>query len=402
MKNYISLKQFKSILAQASFTEQEIEFITTEGRKSLEGNKKGYYIGSKCEFLENKIKEIKDIVFRDSCAVDRSEADKVLKSMTRRAKSIREKVIRFEYICYDVRKLIGISYDMKKAEIVDVLSNLGIKRNEYKFTNSGNFDGVTTINAWYTIHMIAKAEQAKIDAANKRKETIRKKHDAEICELTDNFNWHGWSHNLPLKVGSNFDGVQLSYDKHNSVSIDEHTEWKQYTKNQSWPVTHRTLNVSLRKGWRIRKVGGIVTFYKGKFDRQGMAVEWVEQGRAIADIRIVKGYLVRGEHIEANSLEEAKRINADHRADILANTIEARRKTVYYREHEDELVVTFNDSLNSGNCRPGTMNFKNQYEEAIGREANSITVGELRKYAKKFGCTYYAERAIKYALNHIK
>lgn len=401
MKNYISLKQFKSILAQASFTEQEIEYITTTGLNSLEGNKKGYYIGSKFEFLENEIKEIKDIVLRDGSAVERKNADDVLKSMIRRAKSIREKVIS-SFDAYQDKYLAGFTYDMSKEQIVERMEAIGVSRNGYKISKSG-FLTVTTLDAWYTIHMIAKAEQKKIDAAKKRKEAIRQKHDKEINNLTDNFNWHStWSYSNAIKTGSNFDGVQLSYGKQNSVSIDEYTEWKQYTKRQSWPVTHRTLNVSLRKGWRIRKVGGIVTFYKGKFDRQGMAVEWVEQGRAIADIRIVKGYLVRGEHIEAKSLEEAKRINADHRADILANTIEARRKTVYYREHEDELVVTFNDSLNSGNCRPGTMNFKNQYEEAIGREANSITVGELRKYAKKFGCTYYAERAIKYALNHIK
>lgn len=397
MKKYINLNQFKSILARASFTEQEIEYLTTVGSDSLEGNKKGYYIGAGYNDDRN---EVSDVVCSNGCVVSACEKEKVLKSMTRRAQSIREKIIRnFDF--YAEKKLVGLDFDMPAEQKIELLSNLGIKRDDYKLTEHGTLT-ITTINAWYTIHMIAKAEQAKIDAANKRKETIRKKQDAEICQLSDNISWHGWSGGLPLKVGSNFDGVQLSYEKHNSLSIHEYTVWKQYTKHESWPVTHRTLYVSLRKGWRIRAVGGIVTFYKGKFDRQGMAVEWVEQGKAIADIHIVKGYLVRGEHIEAKSLEEAKLINADHRADILANTIEARRKTIYYREHEDELVVTFNDSLNSGNCRPGTMNFKNQYEDAVGHEANSITVGELRKYAKKFGCTYYAERAIKYALNHIK
>lgn len=49
---------------------------------------------------------------------------------------------------------------------------------------------------------------------------------------------------------------------------------------------------------------------------------------------------------------------------------------------------------------PGTQEFKHKYEEAIGHKATSISIADLRKYAKQFGVEYYAEQAIEYALNH--
>ena len=54
----------------------------------------------------------------------------------------------------------------------------------------------------------------------------------------------------------------------------------------------------------------------------------------------------------------------------------------------------------SNNSLPGTQEFKNKYEEAIGHKATSISIADLRKYAKQFGVEYYAEQAIEYALNH--
>lgn len=114
------------------------------------------------------------------------------------------------------------------------------------------------------------------------------------------------------------------------------------------------------------------------------------------------GYLVRGEHIEAESLREAIRINEEHRAMKLARIL-SKRKRAERREEEKQngsLKITFADSLNAGNCRPGTQEFKNKYEEAIGHKATSISIADLRKYAKQFGVEYYAEQAIEYALNH--
>ena len=50
-------------------------------------------------------------------------------------------------------------------------------------------------------------------------------------------------------------------------------------------------------------------------------------------------------------------------------------------------MFTFDDSLNAGNCRPGTQNFKNLVEREVGHEVNEISLADLRKYGKKFNCS---------------
>lgn len=69
------------------------------------------------------------------------------------------------------------------------------------------------------------------------------------------------------------------------------------------------------------------------------------------------------------------------------------------QKSDGSLKITFANSIASGNCRAGTAQFKLQYENAIGHEAKSISTNNLRKYAKKFGVEFYAERVIEYVLN---
>lgn len=188
----------------------------------------------------------------------------------------------------------------------------------------------------------------------------------------------------------------------NNITCDEERYFDGYSRSCSFPMIRRQFVLYIKRGYRVRVVGGLITFYNGEFKRQGMKVEWIEQGRAIADLTKHAGYLVRGEHIEAKSLREAIRINEEHRAMTLARLL-SKRKRAERREEEKQngnLKITFADSLNAGNCRPGTQEFKNRYEEAIGHKATSISIADLRKYAKEFGVEYYAEQAIAYALNH--
>jgi hypothetical protein len=149
--------------------------------------------------------------------------------------------------------------------------------------------------------------------------------------------------------------------------------------------------LQIKKGYYVTCIGGLITYIKGnKINREGMLCEWVVQGRAISDIQLVKGYLVRGEHIQAKSLKEAQRINAEKRKKILSNTLAARAKLA----NIDNEIVTFEMSLKAGNCHAGTMSFKNKVENMLNREIETLTVGEMRIYAKKFGVEMYANRII--------
>lgn len=205
-----------------------------------------------------------------------------------------------------------------------------------------------------------------------------------------------------LRTGEHTFGICGHIATENNIIYNEERDFNGYSRSCKFAMVRRSFVLNIKRGYRVRVVGGLITFYKGEFKREGMKVEWIEQGRSIDDITKHSGYLVRGEHIEAKSLREAIRINEEHRAMALARVL-SKRKRAERREEEKKngnLKITFSDSLKAGNCRPGTQEFKNKYEAAIGRKATSISIADLRKYAKQFGVEYYAEQAIEYALNH--
>lgn len=244
-----------------------------------------------------------------------------------------------------------------------------------------------------------KAEDADIAARKKREKMV---HDIEAMLKADGFR-DVWYAITTLRTGDNIGVMTARWADNNGINCHEFYDNNGYSRSCKFTMVRRSFTLLVRRGWHIFRIGGLLTFVKGrKINREGMACEWVEQGKSIADIRTVKGFLVRGEHIEAKSLKEAKAINAEHRAMQLARLLSARKKAERRAEQaaNGTLRITLQDSLNAGNCLPGTSMFKHRYEAAIGHEAKDISIADLRKYGKLFGVEYYAEKAIQYALNH--
>ena len=259
---------------------------------------------------------------------------------------------------------------------------------------------------WLKYQKQLKKEQEKEQKAReKAEEKTRKAYEAEqkrVSMMIDGYNSVRGFIVSNLRTGENTGRICGHIADENNIVCDEERDFDGYSRRCQFAMIRRFFTLNIKKGFRVRNVGGLVTFYKGEFNRQGMKVEWIEQGRSIADITKHTGFLVRGEHIEAKSLREAIRINEEHRAIKLARVL-SKRKRDERREEEKQngsLKITFADSLNAGNCRPGTQEFKHKYEEAIGHKATSISIADLRKYAKQFGVEYYAEQVIEYALNH--
>lgn len=262
------------------------------------------------------------------------------------------------------------------------------------------------VKMWLKYQKQLKKEQEKEQKAReKAEEKARKAYEAEqkrVSMMIDGYNSVRGFIVSNLRTGENIGRICGRIANENNIVCDEERDFDGYSRRCKFAMIRRFFILNIKKGFRVCIVGGLITFYKGEFNRQGMKVDWIEQGRSIADITKHTGYLVRGEHIEAKSLREAIRINEEHRAMKLARIL-IKRKRAERREEEKQngsLKITFADSLNAGNCRPGTQEFKHKYEEAIGHKATSISIADLRKYAKQFGVEYYAEQAIEYALNH--
>lgn len=242
-------------------------------------------------------------------------------------------------------------------------------------------------------------------AAGRRAKAAAERVDAKIRKMLKADGWMYGKVSVyeTIRKGEHYSTHKAKYGDNNGIVCKEVVDWDGYSKSCKYPMINRHFTLTVKKGWHVFKAGGLITFVKSaKIDRAGMACEWIEQGKAIADIKTVSGYLVRGEHIEAKSLKEAKAISAEHRAMQIARLLSSRKKAQRRAEQKENgtLRITFADSLNAGNCRPGTSEFKKKYEEAIGHDATSISIADLRKYGKMFGVEYYAERVIDYVLNN--
>ena len=102
-----------------------------------------------------------------------------------------------------------------------------------------------------------------------------------------------------------------------TASYHEVTDWDGYSKRCKFPMVIRSFTLNIRKGWHLFRIGGSHSLREPRLSVK-VWLEWIEQG-SIADIRTVKGFLVRGEHIEAKTLKEA--INTEHRAMQLARLL---------------------------------------------------------------------------------
>jgi hypothetical protein len=249
------------------------------------------------------------------------------------------------------------------------------------------------------------AEKKEEEKAAKKAAKARAKElayiNAQIC-ICDNLGPVNFDMVISLlNTGKNIGTLNAHISDKNGVECSESYDYDGYSKRCKFTMVRRSFTLNLKKGYSIYEVGGLITFVRGEIKRQGVACEWIEQGKAITDIKTVKGFLVRGEHIVAKSLKEAQRINAEKRNKQALSLLNARSKEQLVYQKLGNHMFTFEESLASGNCRPGTQNFKNRYEAAIGHEATEISLADLRKYGKKFGLEEYTERVIRYVMNKL-
>lgn len=201
-----------------------------------------------------------------------------------------------------------------------------------------------------------------------------------------------------LRLGANWENASAAYGHTNDVEVVEDVDRNGYSRACKWPKVTRWARVTIRRGYSLHLVGGLYTFVRGRrINRAGMACQWVEQGRALADVVTVRGYLVRGEHIKARSLAEAKRINAEHRAAILGAVLRERASAAEELARLGAVRVTFADSIAGGNCQPGTRSFVAKVSEVLGYEPESLSGRDVLEFGRRFGVELYAQRAIKAA-----
>lgn len=115
-------------------------------------------------------------------------------------------------------------------------------------------------------------------------------------------------------------------------------------------------------------IGGLATLDYRKVRPGVIKATWAEQSRGV-DIKAVSGWIIRGYHIEAGTLEQAERTIRRRRLAALA----VRAAEHLKGQRLSHGWIVWNDSIAVGNCPAGTEAAARRVAEYLG-----ITVAELR------------------------
>mgnify|MGYP001440866226 CR=1 FL=1 len=113
---------------------------------------------------------------------------------------------------------------------------------------------------------------------------------------------------------------------------------------------------------------GMVLCRARKLATREYEMTWVEQARGF-DLRTRAGYLIRGYHVQARSVEQARKLAATARRRSLAATI-ARRQDKRLKKLElsalKTIYISVDHSIQAGNCAPSTKQFAQQMWDRLG------------------------------------
>lgn len=213
-------------------------------------------------------------------------------------------------------------------------------------------NGLANENEYLDMLARKAAEKKEAEKAEKKAEKARAK---ELAYINDHIFIQNKQNNSEaykqvinrLNTGSHLDELSAYIGRENGINCYEVRDFDGYSKSCRFSMIRRSFSLYLKKGYNIYIVGGLITFVRGEIKRSGVACEWIEQGKAIADIKTVKGFLVRGEHVVAKSLKEAQRINAEKRSKQALSLLNARSKDQLVYQKLGNHMFTFEESLAS-------------------------------------------------------
>lgn len=144
-----------------------------------------------------------------------------------------------------------------------------------------------------------------------------------------------------------------------SVPVAHGETRRAWSKNGKWSGTdsRATLAITARAvaefGERGLIVGGLVTLDAERVGPREYRAVWAEQSRGVS-LRSVHGWIIRGYHVTANSLEQARARAAIARRPALAAALAWRASSRRDSAALRHVWVGTTDSIAAGNCPAGT------------------------------------------------
>jgi hypothetical protein len=179
--------------------------------------------------------------------------------------------------------------------------------------------------------------------------------------------WAGGDHSV--SVAWTLDPARVTASGDSTRVWSDNGKWSGHDSSVSLTVTVR----ALVKFPTLRTPDGqIILDYEPIPDRPRVArIVWVEQGRGFA-VHPVRGYLIRGYHVEATSLDRAERRVREIRRSACAKMLAARTQRRQDRQEYGHVWVGVADSIAGGNCPSGTEAYRQQLCREVGGEIGGV------------------------------
>lgn len=155
-----------------------------------------------------------------------------------------------------------------------------------------------------------------------------------------------------------------------------------------------TLNLSIRDAYNTRLIGGLLTTVGNKISRDFYEVTWysVDGYKGNAYVASIKGYLYKDYHFLASDIHHAKKILKERKE------LEKKRKTneKALKRRDDRTWVTYQDSIDAGNCVPGTDSFVSRLRLDLSK-IGAVRADVVRAKGFTHNVQSYVHRAINQA-----
>lgn len=224
---------------------------------------------------------------------------------------------------------------------------------------------------------LGKLSPRQIAARNaKRDRTICARAEANLAEnwpyRRSESRWAGGELAVSVSIGAS-----PSVDAHNETVWSRNKKWSGNNTKVSVVATRRCLRIFPR----LTTPDGLLVIDARKIAPREYEITWAEQSRGVS-LREVSGWLIRGYHVQAKNVEEARKKAAKARRRALEAALRARQERAIRNAEMQALThiwVCLQDSLDAGNCRPSSEAVKRALVRQFG-EIGGIRADALLRY----------------------
>jgi hypothetical protein len=178
--------------------------------------------------------------------------------------------------------------------------------------------------------------------------------------------WAGGEHSVTVSIGPRPDAACT-----NERVWSSNGKWSGNNSSADLCISYEAVRLLGENGLVI---GGLITLGATQVGQREYRAVWAKQGRGVS-LTTQEGWIIRGYHSTAKTLELARKQAAKARAEAVQAALAVRASKTQNRVQAGAykaVWVSLNDSLNAGNCLPASEQVRARVNRALGGEVFAV------------------------------